>query len=156
MTLFRALPVLLLAAACTPSSPLKGPGLNDDGSLRIDADGPFLVVVTHTKIAKGERKAFNEHVEAVDEQLDAQSGFVARSLRAEMFGRERWTMTVWTDELSMLDFVTSGAHVQAMQDTATVLDGLHTASFEVSKAEMPPTWDQALAELDIVEPDPAF
>ena len=46
MALFRTLPVLLLAAACTPSSPLKGPGLNDDGSLRIDADGPFLVVVT--------------------------------------------------------------------------------------------------------------
>ncbi len=80
MTLFRALPVLLLAVACTPSSPLKGPGLNDDGSLRIDAEGPLLVVVTHTKIAKG----------------------------------------------------------------------------QVSQADMPPTWDQALAELDVVEPDPAF
>jgi len=147
---------LATLVACTPSSPLQGPGVDNDGALRTDAEGPFLVVATHTKVAKGERKLFDDHVEAIDAQLPAQDGFVASSLRARMPGKERWTMTVWESEEALLDFVVSGAHARAMGDSAVVLQGLFTAQWTVDRGDWPPTWDEALAELDAVEPDPAF
>jgi len=143
-------------AACTPASSLEGPGLDDDGELVTDAPGPFVVVATHTQVAKGERKAFNDHVAAVDEQLPGQAGFVASALRAQIWGRERWTLTVWADHDALNTFVVEGAHARAMQDAARVIDGLHTALWEVPRGDWPPTWDDALAELDEVEPDPAF
>lgn len=151
----RLVALSALAAGCTVASPMTGPGWDGD-ALLTDAEGPFVAVATHTRIAKGEGAAFDDHVDAITAQLDGQEGFVARSLRAKLPGRERWTLTVWEDEESLAAFVVGGAHADAMGDSATVIEGLYSVSWTVEPDAMPIEWGDVLDRLAAVEPDPAW
>jgi heme-degrading monooxygenase HmoA len=143
----------VLLGACAAGSPLEGPGYNiDDGVLR-DAAGPYLMVATHTRIAKGERQRFGEHVDAIKLQQDENPGFMARALRAEVPGRERWTLTMWEDEESVMDFTFSGAHLDAMTDPESTIDGVYSAGWWVEADELPVEWSDALDELAAEAPE---
>ena len=143
----------LLLGACAAGSSLEGPGYNSDDGVLTDAEGPYLVVATHTRIAKGEVKRFGEHVDAIKLQQDDTPGFMARALRAELPGRERWTVTVWEDEESVMDFAFSGAHLDAMLDETSTIDGVYTAGWWVEAEELPVRWGEVLDELDAVAPE---
>jgi heme-degrading monooxygenase HmoA len=142
--------------ACTPASPFSGPGYDPDRGLLSDAPGPFLAVVTHTAVKPGQDDAFDTHVDAIEAQLEAAPGFVGSSLRGEVFGRERWTLTVWTSEAALGAFYGSGAHARAMQDTAAVVEGVYSAGWELQPEALPPSWDEALEALEAVEPVEPF
>ncbi|MCB9676178.1 MAG: DUF3291 domain-containing protein [Alphaproteobacteria bacterium] len=142
MTAGRWLPVVMLVTGCALGSPMSGPGL--DG----EAEGPYIAVATHTRFASGQQKAFADHVAAVNAQMDAQPGFVARALRARILGRERWTLTVWEDEESLLEFAYgAGAHATAIGDAGTVIEGVYSAQWEVEPEDLPIPWDVALEHL---------
>jgi heme-degrading monooxygenase HmoA len=143
--------LLLPCAACALSTPFSGPGF--DEGLVTDAPGPFVAVATHTRASRGMGGAFDDHVSAVTDQLATQPGFVGGSLRGRLLGREAWTLTVWEDEESLADFVSSGAHLEAMNDAPDVIDGVYYASWSVARDEMPPSWDDALDHLADAEPD---
>ena len=145
-----------LAFACTPASPFSGPGYDPDRGLLTDAPGPFFAVVTHAAVKPGEADAFDDHVEAIEDQLDAATGFVGSSLRGQVFGPERWTLTVWTSEAAIGAFYGGGAHARAMQDTAALLDGVYSAGWELHPEALPPSWDEALEALEAVEPNAPF
>ena len=156
MTRF-ALLALPLIVACAPAQPFDGPGFDmKNDRLTSDADGPFIAVITHTRVAKGESGLFGEHVDGIMGQLDDQSGFVGSSLKGQIFGRERWTLTVWEDAQSLVGFRDSGAHAKAMYDQDTVVDEVYYAYWELDRDAVPPSWDKALTELDKVEPEEPF
>ena len=147
----RLFPVFL--AGCTLHTPFSGPGW--DGALSTDAEGPFVAVVTHTRPVKEHRDAFDDHVDAITAQLEDQPGFVGGSLRGRLVGREVWTLTVWEDEESIADFVTSGAHWEALQDVE-VIEGIGTVEWAIEPSELPPSWSDALDRLDAVEANPPW
>lgn len=144
----------ILLAGCAISQPFSGPGW--DGELITDAEGPFVTAVTHTRAAKGAGKEFDRHVDAVLDQMEEQPGFIGGSLRGRIIGREAWTMTVWEDEASLGAFVGGGAHLEAMVDASSVVDGVWSVTYSVTREEMPPSWSHALDELEKVEPKDAF
>ena len=149
-----ALPLLV---ACAPAQPFSGPGFDaDNDRVLSDSAGPFVAVITHTKVAKGEAGLFNDHVDGILDQLEKQPGYVGGSLKGQLFGRERWTLTVWDDPQALVAFRDSGAHQKAMDDQDTVVEQVYYAYWELDKSEVPPSWDTALKELDKVEPEDPF
>lgn len=136
-----------LSLACAPSEPLEGPGYTEAGGFLIDAD-TLVVAVTYADIASGQRGAFDDHVDAITAQADASPGFVARSLRGKVPGREVWTLTVWEDEDSLLGFATSGAHLEAMSAYVELTDAAYSQTWTIDADEMPVDWDDALARLE--------
>lgn len=143
----------LFLGACAAGSPLSGPGYNTDEGVLIDSEGPYLMVATHTRIAEGERARFGEHVDAIKLQQDEHPGFMARALRAEAPGRERWTLTMWEDEESVMEFTFSGAHLDAMLDSNSTIDGVYSAGWWVESDELPVRWSDVLDELDAEAPE---
>ncbi len=132
------------------AAPFEGPGF-DDGAI---LEGPFMVAVTHTRVAKGQVPAFSDHLDAIKTQQDDHDGFVGRSLRIRLTSRTRWTITIWEDEDSMFRFVTEGAHLEAMLDSSTVIDGVRSAVWTVEDDDaFPPSWNEALTELDLQSPE---
>jgi len=150
-TLLSLLPLLL--GGCAAGSSLEGPGYNTDDGVLIDAEGPYLVVATYTRITKGEKRRFGDHLDAIKQQQDEHPGFMARALRAEVPGRERWTLTMWEDEESLMDFTFTGAHLDAMLDTTTTIDGLYSAGWWVEADQLPVEWPEALDELAAETPE---
>lgn len=146
------LAVGLAGTACAAASPFEGPGYDRADGVTTAADGPFVAVVTHTRMAEGARDAFDAHVEAVVDQASDAPGFVGSSLRGEIFGRERWTLTVWETDADLGTFYGSGAHAEAMRDAHDVIDAVYSHRFEVDRAAMPPRWGETLRLLDRHEP----
>ncbi|MCA9566405.1 MAG: DUF3291 domain-containing protein [Myxococcales bacterium] len=148
----RLSPFLFLAA-CSIGAPLAGPDLEAAAA----GEGPYIAVATHTRYARGQQKAFGELVDAVNAQMDAQPGFVGRALRARVGGRERWTLTVWEDEASLEAFAyAQGSHADAMAQSATVIDGVYSARWEVQPDELPIPWSEALDHLAEVRSTPPW
>ncbi len=147
---FSFLPALLLTLCGCIAAPFDGPAFEDNATL----EGPFLAAITHTRVAKGEVDAFGDHLDAIKEQQDQHEGFMGRSLRLRVGSRTRWTLTLWQDEDSMMRFVTEGAHLEAMGRSATVIDGVRSAVWVIEDDDaFPPSWNDALDELDKQSPD---
>ena len=138
--------IVVLTSGCVVGSGFDGPGS--------DAEGPFLAVATHTMAKSGAVGDFGDAVKRIDDQLAESDGFVGVAYRGRLLGRERWTLTVWEDEDSLYAFSSSGAHLEAMEDTPNLIDGVYTASWWLD--ELPPSWDDAEAALAEVEPETPF
>ncbi len=141
--------ILMTLFACAASTPFEGPGVSDDGALRTDHAGPFVVAVTHAKPAKGKGGAFNDHVDAIEAQLLEMDGFVGYSFRGEIGGRDRWTLTLWESEDALMGFITTGVHIEAMAQSGELLEEIHSGVWvEEDPGQLPPTWGEALDFLD--------
>lgn len=143
----RFAPLALVLGGCSIAAPFEGPGYDPAQGLVTNAEGPFFAVVTKARIRRGEGQAFNAHVEAIQDSLDGQPGLVGSALRAQLGGRDRWTLTVWEDAESLLQFATGEAHLEAMVDADAITDGVWSASWALQPAEVPPGWDEALERL---------
>lgn len=146
----------LLSLACAPASPFEGPGYDRRSGILTDHPGPFLVVVTHTKAREANLDAFDNSVDAIVQQAEDTKGFVGSSLKGEIFGLERWTMTAWESDAALADFYGGGAHEAALARSHELVEGVYSAHFMVERAKMPPTWDQALEHLEVSEPVDPF
>jgi hypothetical protein len=145
--------MILFLSACAMSLPFEGPGYTD-GAMTTDDSGPFLVAATYARPKPEQSDAFGDHVDAIQEWLDArdaESGLVGYSLRGEILGRDNWTMSVWTSEEAMMDFVLSDVHLAAMSEADLIIeDASFTHWEEEDPAAIPPEWEVVLEKLDEV------
>ena len=147
---FLQLSLFLIALNGCIAAPFEGPGFEDGAVL----EGPFLAAITHTRIARGETSAFSDHLKAIKLQQDSHEGFIGRSLRTRLTSRTRWTLTLWQDEDSMMRFVTEGAHLEAIAESATVIDGVRSAIWTIEDdEEFPPSWTDAMDRLEHQSPE---
>ncbi|MEQ1571869.1 MAG: hypothetical protein ABMA64_39950 [Myxococcota bacterium] len=135
-------------------TPFEGPGFDAATGRLVAQDTPFVVGLTelHVKNAPGPGKAFGEHANAVGEHVyaDEPAGFVGGSFR-NVGKLQWWTMTVWTDEASMNDFVLSSPHANAMADLGRVSSAARSTHVTFDAGGAPPSWDWALDELEGVD-----
>lgn len=146
--------IALMMYGCAVSSQFEGPGWAD-GEMTLDHDGPFVVAATYGRTYPGQDDAFGDHVDAIVESLDAmdeESGLVGYALRGEIGGRDNWTVSVWTTEEAMLEFVVSDVHLAAMADVDVILEETAFAHWEEpDSAALPPDWDQVRDQLETTE-----
>ena len=131
----------LLATGCAAAQPFEGPGWDREAGLTATLDGPVVVAATYAHIARGEKGAFNDHVDQIVEALeDAPEGLIGYALRGEILGDEVWTVSAWTDEDALLGFVTGEAHAAAMADAGTVLEAAAFARWTVAPEDLEIDW----------------
>lgn len=146
--------LLFALPSCTLATPFRGPGYSpSDGIDMTVATGDSVVVaITHARLDRAKKRLFFDEVDKIAATLDQQPGFIGSSLRFRVLGNEAWTLTAWRDEDSLLDFVVSDVHQDAIDvgRPATTLERTH--HFEVPITELPIPWERALAALDTVHP----
>lgn len=147
------IPALLLACT-TPEpveTPFEGPGLDTESGQLVAQEEPFVVGLTelHVKNAPAPGEKFGDHAQAIGEYLfkEQPPGFVGGSFR-NVGQLEWWTMTVWTDEDAMMEFVLSEPHVNAMADLSVVSKAARSTHVSVPAGGEAPTWDWALDTLE--------
>ena len=144
--------LLLLSSffGCVIDTPLKGPGVESgSGEMKDEAETVFVsltyaVLVDDPKL----NSTFWSHVGMVEASLPGHPGFVGYSKRKRLFGNEAWTMTIWTDEKSLNDFIESEVHQTAIRDSMKALDSATFARIELKREEIPLSWKSALPLLD--------
>ncbi len=136
-------------AACDIARPFEGPGFQG-GEVTTKAPGPFVAATTFLVINDDDaaQAAFDGHMSKLTALLKTTPGLVGSSLGFRPGSKEYRTLTVWETEDDMLTFVTSNAHSDAMQDMGDKVASGETTSWRITRAQMPPTWDDAKARLE--------
>lgn len=130
------------------TTPFEGPGYDAETGLLVQQDR-FVLAVTelHVKNDPFAGDQFSAHANAVGEALYAPDaavpGFVGGSFR-NVGQLQWWTLSVWTDEASMMEFVLAEPHGAAMADLSMVSSSARSTHAELDAADVPVEWDLAL------------
>jgi hypothetical protein len=80
-------------------------------------------------------------------QLRTSPGLIGYSLDARPFSRKFWTLSVWRDQQSLMDFVRALPHSRIMQALAPHLGKSQFAQWTVESPEIPLDWNSAKARI---------
>jgi quinol monooxygenase YgiN len=137
--------LLALLAGCSVSTPFRWLDETPAG-LAATPDAQVIVAVTHATIDASRRKIFDQGAQRVIDSLLTQPGLIGYSVRRQLFGNEVWTATVWTDEASLLQFVQSPAHLQAVREGNIAIMQIDYTQIRLRKSELPVSWSRLLSE----------
>jgi len=76
-------------------------------------------------------------------QLSKAKGLIGYSLLAELLSKRFWTLSVWEDQQSLMDFVREIPHSEIMQALAPHMDKTQFAQWKVSASDIPLKWSDA-------------
>ena len=146
--------------ACAPvetvTTPFEGPGFDEEAGLPLLVQDNYILALTelHVINAPGPGSLFGDHAGRIGTYLYSGEndipGFVGGSFR-NVGQLEWWTLTVWTDEESMMEFVLSEPHVTAMADLSAVSKAARSTHVSVTPDQLPVPWDYALDQLETVD-----
>ncbi|WP_053332928.1 antibiotic biosynthesis monooxygenase [Haliangium ochraceum] len=135
---------LVLSACTTVTAPFAaGPAEGES-----TPSGRYIVAVTHLRYSESATDAFNRHAEVLQKLASASPGNVGTSFRGDLGGRDRWTLSVWTDAARMGAFVASPEHIAAIREIVPAAEIVRTVQYRIELDEYPPAWDDALHVLE--------
>lgn len=87
---------------------------------------------------------FWRRVSSVRSNIESNNGYLAGSIRREIFGSNAWTMTVWKDEDSIDNFIYSQEHERAMKEGAPAVKKGRFFRIRKQWRELPLAWEEAI------------
>ena len=90
---------------------------------------------------------FFRGVQAVRRQLAAADGLVGYTLRARPLARDYWTLSVWTGETALREFMRTPPHVQIMNSLKPLMGPTKFVTWTVAADQGRPSMDSALEHL---------
>jgi heme-degrading monooxygenase HmoA len=136
--------LLTVVSGCAISTPFKWIDEKESGAGKT-GDEQVVVAITHATIDTARRKIFDEGANRVIDSLPTQPGLIGYSVRRQIFGDEVWTATVWADETSLLRFVQSPAHLQAVKEGSGAIIKIDYSRIQLRRSEFSASWSQLLA-----------
>ena len=137
----RQLLVVLLCTlitSCTIARPFYDSGNNRNAGL-VSVGLTHAVLIDDTEL----RSDFWEYSARVINSLESQPGYIGHSLRRTLFGKEVWTMTVWSSEEDLDNFVESDVHTEAVREGISAIEEGAFARIEIPRSEVPLSWEKA-------------
>jgi hypothetical protein len=80
-------------------------------------------------------------------QLSQSKGLIGYSLLAQPLRRTFWTLSVWQDQQSLMDFVRQIPHSRIMQSLAPHMGKTQFVQWKLPATAVPPAWNDALTRL---------
>ncbi len=140
---------LFILNGCYVGSSFQGPGFDpEEGSLLTAKENKVFVAITHGIIESGGKAAFSDNLKRVRKSLVNSSGLIGYSVRKQLFGNEVWTMSAWTSEEALGNFISSPAHLDAVEDGGIPSDTVRSAYLWVPSEKLPLSWDEAQRYLE--------
>ncbi|MFD0360825.1 antibiotic biosynthesis monooxygenase [Nocardia sp. GCM10030253] len=80
-------------------------------------------------------------------QLRDAPGCVGYTLDARLFSKTFWTLSAWSDQEAMNNFVRSGAHAEMLSDMAGRVGNPSFVDSTATRAQIPLSWREARTRL---------
>jgi hypothetical protein len=80
----------------------------------------------------------------INAQLRETPGAIGYTMRAKIFARRFWTLSVWDGDNALMEFVARAAHGEAMSKVAPYMDKTNFWRWKAKGSEIPPRWDDAM------------
>ncbi len=121
-----------------PTTPWKG-------YRSVKPDEEFLALLSYLPLARFRKlPQFFRHSSDIQTQLDQAVGLIGYSLRAQLFRRHFWTLSVWEDDNALMNFVRTTPHAQVMKNLQGHMGATRFVRWTLKGASVPPDWKGAL------------
>jgi len=108
----------------------------------------YLVMASHLPLTRlTSTVRFFRGVTAVRRQLATADGLVGYTLRAKPLARDYWTLSVWTDDLALRQFMRTAPHLQLMSSLKPFMGPTKFVTWTISAADGRPSMANALEHL---------
>jgi quinol monooxygenase YgiN len=108
----------------------------------------YLVMASHLPLKRITATVrFFRAVFAVRKQLAAADGLIGYTLRARPLARDYWTLSVWTDNTALREFMRTPPHVQVMTSLKPYMGSTKFVTWTISAADGRPSMADALEHL---------
>jgi hypothetical protein len=112
---------------------------------RPDPDRDYIAVVTYLPLRTlWALPHFLYYTRRIRAQLHSASGLVGYSLIAHIVAKRFWTLSVWQDEVALMDFVRKHPHNEAMIALRRFMGGAAFVRWTVKGSAVPPRWAEAM------------
>jgi Domain of unknown function (DUF3291) len=91
--------------------------------------------------------AFTRYTLQIMRQMRETPGVIGYGLRAKLFSREFWTLSVWEDTRSLMTFVAKIPHGDVMRALAGHMGATKFSQWELLGSGVPPSWDEAMQRM---------
>src|SRR5271156_6263988 len=98
----------------------------------------YLPLNTYRKIPRFFQFSFQVH-----RQLLESPGAIGYSMRAKLLSRQFWTLSVWADGRSLMNFVAKVPHGEVMKALSAHMGPTKFTQWKVLGSAIPPQWDEA-------------
>lgn len=114
----------------------------------IDPDSRYLVMASNLPLQRfGSTLRFFRAVFAVRTQLAQSEGLIGYSLRAQPLARDYWTLSVWTGEAALRNFVRAAPHFEVMSSLKPFMGPTKFVQWEIAGSDGRPSWNDAFERL---------
>ncbi len=121
-----------------PTTPWKG-------YRSVKPDEEFLALLSYLPLTRLRQvPQFFRHSSDIQTQLDHAVGLIGYSLRAQLFRRHFWTLSVWEDDNALMNFVRTTPHAQVMKNLQGNMGATRFVRWTLKGASVPPGWKGAL------------
>jgi hypothetical protein len=108
----------------------------------------YLVMASHLPLRRITATVrFFRGVSAVRRQLAATDGLIGYTLRAKPLARDYWTLSVWTDDAALRQFMRTAPHVRLMTSLRPFMGPTKFVTWTISAAHGRPSMADALEHL---------
>jgi hypothetical protein len=80
----------------------------------------------------------------INRQLRATPGAIGYAMRAKVFSRQFWTLSVWESDRALMDFVAKVPHGEVMKELAPHMGEASFTRWKLLGTGVPPRWDDAV------------
>ena len=117
--------------------------------MQVDPRREYLALITYLpRKSFWSIRSFVRQSGMIQEQLEDTRGLVGYSMRAQLLGKKAWTLSVWEDEAALQEFVRKSPHADTMRKPIIQLGKSRFVRYELAGSNVPPSWDEALAQLE--------
>jgi hypothetical protein len=83
----------------------------------------------------------------IHRQLKTTAGVMGYSLRAKLFTRRFWTLSVWENSAALMDFVAEVPHSESMKSMVPFMGKTKFTQWKVPGSNVPLKWDEAIGRM---------
>ncbi len=113
-----------------------------------DKGREYVAMLTYLPLKRyREIPLFFRYTARIQGQLRDTPGAVGYALRAQIFARQFWTLSVWDSDQARMDFVIKVPHGEAMKMIAPHMGETEFARWKLLGSDIPPKWNDAIARI---------
>lgn len=110
-----------------------------------DPDRDYVAVMTYLPLKNlWSLPRFLYYTRRIRSQLGTARGLVGYSLIAHIVAKRFWTLSVWQDEVALMEFVHKHPHNESMIVLRRYMGGTAFVRWSVKGAAVPPSWPEAM------------
>lgn len=113
-----------------------------------EKDREYLALLSYLPLNRySQIPLFMRYSMGIMKQIAGSPGAIGYSMRAQLFSRRFWTLSVWEDSAALMEFVSKAPHSESMKAMAPFMGHTKFTQWKVVGSALPLPWDEAIRRM---------